>query len=239
MAWTYWRRTSPRAAMPAGQWTMSGSHDTALVHLPLPPAERACCRPPSSPTGSCCGCGRRRSRRCARSASATGRSARFHGRTSLIDPVGPPSLDAPLSESTTTSVSSSSPSSLEERRAPDRSGRRRGTGSRRSTPCSGRTARWSSPSESHAGTQSGRGDSSASRGTTPSGLLALEGLGPPRVPAPVEVAAVALEPVRRAPGGASGRRRWRGAGRTAGRARTWRRSATNSMARSTRSSLRW
>ena len=25
MAWTYWSRTSPRAAMPAGQCTMSGS----------------------------------------------------------------------------------------------------------------------------------------------------------------------------------------------------------------------
>ena len=81
---------------------------------PASTAGTACCPPRSIPTGSCCGSSGPPMSSIFASASSRVRSARFHGRASFTDPVGPPSLDAPLSESSTTIVSSRSPVAVEE-----------------------------------------------------------------------------------------------------------------------------
>ena len=129
----------------------------------------ACCRPWSSPTGSCCAASGRRARRCGSTISRTPAGCAFQRRTSLIDPCGS-ALDARAVVG-------------HERSAACCRARRAPRGSRPTRPicasacdevrgealheAGGEPAARRRPSESHAGTQSGRGGERRALGDDP------------------------------------------------------------------------
>ena len=226
MACTYWRRTSPRP--PRCPPARARSAD----RTPRPRAPRAssggtaCCRPRSSPTGSCCGSAGPPMSSIFAERLVEGPFGQVP-RAGVVDRAGRAALArrpvvGQQHHERVVEVAGLGRGS----RAPGRSARRCGRGTPRSTPCSGRRGaarrRRASPrpAPSRVGATARR-----RRAAGPMAVLPLERLVAPHVPAAVEATALALDPVGGRLVGRVARARWRGRGRTACPGSTWRRSA--------------